>query len=448
MPRVAVLNLARQLAHDEAALSLACKGADVLLVCEAIRRDGIPIALASLLPDGWATMQDISSPSRAGSAVCWRKATMQPAGDSGLVLGSKAGDNVRTRFIAYADLEERATGDVGPYAAWHAPLAKTGSQDEFYLNLWRWAHEHPDAILGGDGNRPHANVAKLLGRQSTGREVIGLHYPADVRLEVAHRLTHLGSDHPIIRATLTTPRKETPVSGLCPFATHKLIPPGANDPAIRPRVAVLHVDAGNAESLYDYFRDRSGGIESHFHIQRDGGLEQYRDIYHQADANHRANDFAVSIETQGYGDGEWTDEQLATIKRLLQWLHDEAGIPLQRCERWDGGGVGYHVQFGAPGPWTPVAKSCPGPKRIAQFDHVLVPWMKSFTTPATATPEELDMDETTLRKIVREEVAAIFRDEDGGLPDIGRARVQSRDGKTVLTLADLLYGILNQIKEK
>jgi hypothetical protein len=165
------------------------------------------------------------------------------------------------------------------------------------------------------------------------------------------------------------------MSGLCPFATHRLIPPGDSDPRIKPRVAILHVDAGNAESLYEYFRDRSGGIESHFHVQADGGLEQYRDIYWQADANNLANDFAVSIETQGWGAGEWTDAQLDTIKRLLLWLRDEAGIPIAECPKWDGAGIGYHTQFGAPGAWTPVAKSCPGPDRIKQFWNVLIPWM-------------------------------------------------------------------------
>ena len=166
-----------------------------------------------------------------------------------------------------------------------------------------------------------------------------------------------------------------------PKAVQKLIPPGSNDPRIKPRVAILHVDAGNAESLHTYFRDRSGGIESHFHIARNGTVEQYRDTDYQADANHQANDFAVSIETQGYGDGTWSPAQLSAIKALLKWLHDVHDIPLEKCEVWDGRGVGYHVQFGAPGPWTPVAKSCPGPQRIKQFESLLVPWMREQSTP-------------------------------------------------------------------
>jgi len=171
------------------------------------------------------------------------------------------------------------------------------------------------------------------------------------------------------------------VSGIYPKAVQRLIPPGPNDPPIVPRIAVLHVDAGNAETLYYYFRDRSGGIESHFFIKKDGTVEQYRDIYWQADANLDGNDFAVSIETQGYGPGEWTAAQLASIKRLLLWLHNETDIPLKRCTAWDGVGVGYHVMWGAPSHWTPVAKTCPGPDRIKQFEALLVPWMERQSKP-------------------------------------------------------------------
>ncbi len=168
---------------------------------------------------------------------------------------------------------------------------------------------------------------------------------------------------------------------LCPFAKHLLIPPGSSDPAITPRVAVLHVDAGGAATLFHFFRDRSGGIESHFHIKWNGDIEQYRDTGFQADANLKANDFAVSIETQGFGNGRWTKAQLESIKKLLLWLKATHGIPLVRCSGPFGAGVGYHTMWGSPSDWTPVAKSCPGPNRILQFDELLVPWMESLKTP-------------------------------------------------------------------
>lgn len=192
--------------------------------------------------------------------------------------------------------------------------------------------------------------------------------------------------------------------GFYPAAKVLDIPAPSNDPVIVPRLAILHVDAGNAASLHDLFeRNQNGsGIESHFFVRKDGVVEQYRSIYRQADANYHANDFAVSIETQGLGAGEWTPEQLRAIQALLLWLHAEAGIPLVKCSAWNGSGIGYHTQFGAPGPWTPVAKSCPGPDRIKQFDAVLVPWVNATRArpakPKHPTPN-LDAAITAVKKV-------------------------------------------------
>ena len=170
---------------------------------------------------------------------------------------------------------------------------------------------------------------------------------------------------------------------LYPKAVPRLIDPGSNDPEIQVVGAILHVDAGNAWSLYDYFKSRSGGIESHFFIRKDGTVEQYRDTGYEADANYKANSFYsggvrkgfVSIETQGYGTGEWTPEQLTSIKALLPWLAKTHGFSLRVCASPVGEGVGFHTLFGAPSAWTPYAKTCPGPDRIRQFRDVIVPWL-------------------------------------------------------------------------
>lgn len=163
--------------------------------------------------------------------------------------------------------------------------------------------------------------------------------------------------------------------GFAPFAIDRNIPAGPSDPVIVPRVVVLHVDAGNASSLYEYFDGKSGGIESHFFVKRNGLIEQYRSIYREADANYLANPFAVSIETQGFAEGEWTAAQIDGINRILSWLYVETngGIPLAKCPTWNGSGVGYHIQFGSPGKWTNRKKSCPGPDRIKQFQEIIVP---------------------------------------------------------------------------
>ena len=170
---------------------------------------------------------------------------------------------------------------------------------------------------------------------------------------------------------------------LYPTARHRLIPPGPNDPKIKPRVLILHVDAGNAASLYHWFNGPSGGIESHFHVPKVEPVEQYRDTDYEADANTEANPFAISVETQGYEFGVWNDHQLAEIKALILWANRVHGIPLKVVDRWDGSGIGYHTQF--PGRWDKRGASCPGPDRKRQFHEVIAPWLAEVAKGAQAT---------------------------------------------------------------
>lgn len=207
-----------------------------------------------------------------------------------------------------------------------------------------------------------------------------------------------------------------------PGARYRPITPGTNDPPIIVIGAILHVDAGNSKSLYGYFNGPSGGIESHFHVPKEYQVEQYRDTGYEADANLKANSFIkdgkrygyVSIETQGFEAGTWNEYQLTEIKKLLQWLSKTHGFPLVRCPAHMSPGVGYHVMFGAPGPWAPNAKSCPGPDRVKQFTNVLVPWMKvaSLTKPDPTTGETVALTDADVQKILNTEI--------GGTDYLGR----------------------------
>lgn len=161
-----------------------------------------------------------------------------------------------------------------------------------------------------------------------------------------------------------------------PDAVKRNIPPPSSgiDPPITARIAILHVAATEADSLYDYFNGPSGGVESHFYVKYNGVVEQYRDTAYQADANMDANDFAISIESQGLADGKWTDAQIASIEKLLLWIHTTHSVPLSVVQTWDGSGVGYHTLFESH--WDKRNASCPGPNRIIQFNQILVPWME------------------------------------------------------------------------
>src|SRR5690242_1025758 len=210
-----------------------------------------------------------------------------------------------------------------------------------------------------------------------------------------------------------------------PSAVRKNIPPGPNDPPIKARVVILHVAATEADSLYNYFNGPSGGVESHFYVKYDGSVEQYRDTSVQADANVMANDFAISIETQGLANGTWTDAQLASIKALIAWCHATHGVPLSVPKTWDGSGVGYHILFEAQ--WDQRGASCPGPNRIKQFNNELVPWMASSTAPK-------EWDDMATKAEVQQAVtdaitaATLLTKADGATirADIGHVRDQLR----------------------
>lgn len=135
-----------------------------------------------------------------------------------------------------------------------------------------------------------------------------------------------------------------------------------------PRVVIFHVIDGEGNAR------PHDGLEWHFEVSYSGAIEQGVDTNRQAAANYHANPFAISVETEGLAAGLWTDAQLDSLVLLSEWCMAEHPLILrQRCPRWDGSGFGHHTMFGAPGPWTPVAKSCPGANRKRQFDEVLLP---------------------------------------------------------------------------
>lgn len=205
---------------------------------------------------------------------------------------------------------------------------------------------------------------------------------------------------------------------LYPAAIQKPIPPGINDPKIKPRVVILHVAVFIGKSLYDYFKDRSGGVESHFYIRLDGTVEQYRDTSIQADANTDANDFAISIETEGMEYGVWTPEQLAAIKALILWCHKTHDIPLVRCPAWDGSGIGYHTLF--PGRWDKRGASCPGPDRKLQFNQIITPWLATAESEddMAMTPEER---QAFIEDVADEMLKRPVKDADGTVRTVGYA---------------------------
>lgn len=170
-----------------------------------------------------------------------------------------------------------------------------------------------------------------------------------------------------------------------PEAIRKNIPPGSNDPKIRPRGIINHIRAGLGDSLFDVFQSR-GGIEAHFYVRFSGVTEQYRDTEYEADAQTDGNSFYldgvrwghISVEHEGKDGDPLTPEQIEADKKLFLWLHQTHNIPLQRLETWNGRGIGWHCQFVQ---FNPLRKACPTQRRIDQIKNTIEPWYASAIVP-------------------------------------------------------------------
>jgi hypothetical protein len=166
-----------------------------------------------------------------------------------------------------------------------------------------------------------------------------------------------------------------------PYGTIKLLPEDASQPDIIPIGVIIHSAAGMS-SPYRYFLN-STDLESTFWVSADGNTEQYMDVTTRADANRYANRFQgadgrwygyISVETASdvNATDPFYDAQYRELVRLVTWLCDTFNIPAVQCPTSKSPGIGWHIMWGAPGDWTPVAKSCPGPTRITQVrDHLI-----------------------------------------------------------------------------
>lgn len=190
-------------------------------------------------------------------------------------------------------------------------------------------------------------------------------------------------------------------------ALTRLLPENTTQPPVRITQVILHVAASEGESLYNWWMHPDNNLESHFYVRYDGTIEQYIDTSRSADANYLANlrpdgTGAMSIETEGLAEGWWTAAQLDSIQRLIDWAHEVHDVPLRVCRTPSDPGVGYHVMFGAPGPWTTKSgKVCPGPMRIDQFLNLIAARFG-------AEPEEFDMTPDELSAAVEKAFRAVL----------------------------------------
>ena len=147
------------------------------------------------------------------------------------------------------------------------------------------------------------------------------------------------------------------------------IPPGPNDPPIKPRIIVLHVMEGSIQSADKRFRNGEG-IEAHFGFPKTGEPWQWRDTDFQADAQATGNDYCISFETEGFATEKLNRNQISWILEVGAWLSGWYEIPARIVVATSERGWGYHRQFPS---WNPNNHSCPGDIRLKQLETVIIP---------------------------------------------------------------------------
>ena len=147
----------------------------------------------------------------------------------------------------------------------------------------------------------------------------------------------------------------------------------------------------SAEANKRYFGRRDITVESTFIVNYDGSCLQVMPASARADANGSANRRAISVEVVGTADEPFTPDQLKTCIAIAQWACQEHPIERRQIPSESESGIGWHVMFGAPGPWTSVrGKQCPGQRRIVQVAHQIIPAVRPETTRPDAPKQEDD----------------------------------------------------------
>ena len=356
--------------------------------------------------DRWVVFHDTSQSDLAGNMLALRKDRVRvldhrwELGVSG-VRSEPGLPGMEARHILWADLEIDGAYRVRVIVVHFPPKRFWDHWPAMVTAVNRVAAASPYPVLvASDFNKLARAVGPALHLPTSMVGIVGWAHAAEIAVSDT-RTVNVGSDHPGIQLQVTgvtTHEEGGQMHGFMPGAIVHNIPPGSNDPGIVPCGVIAHVAVSLASSLGDFF-EHDGGIESHFYIRFDGSFEQYRSIFFEADAQGDGNSFTlggrrvgfVSVETEGMGDGEWTPEQLATFKCIVLWVKSQSDFPLEVCPEWNSPGVGYHALHPR---WNKNAHSCPGPKRIAQFNQTIVPWLHGNPRPTPDPTKEDDVSWT------------------------------------------------------
>jgi hypothetical protein len=161
------------------------------------------------------------------------------------------------------------------------------------------------------------------------------------------------------------------------------------------------------QSIYNWFNRADVVTESNFIIRQDRRRRRLADhgLGRARRRERRRQRPGISVECCGGGDEPLTDYQVGALVDLGIWARGaHPAIAARIIPTPTGSGFGWHVMFGAPGPWTTVnGKVCPGAPKIAQLKSTVFPAIFRGT-PVQEDPfmALTDAEQKEMRDILRE----------------------------------------------
>lgn len=178
-----------------------------------------------------------------------------------------------------------------------------------------------------------------------------------------------------------------------PFAVVRYIASHGKRPANRPRLVILHTNAGSrsssGEATWRWIEaELAAGrtpTQPHHQVDLDGTVWQYLDYNEKGVGSVSAEGSCITVETQDYGSNAgpigmqlWSQRQVEALAQVCANAHRVFGVPLVEASAPDGAGIGWHSMWGIntaaskPNPWTiAVGKTCPGSARIGQVGQII-----------------------------------------------------------------------------
>lgn len=148
----------------------------------------------------------------------------------------------------------------------------------------------------------------------------------------------------------------------------------------KPTLLVYHTNGGPhsafPKDLWNYQSYSTTKIFSHMDIGLDGEIWQGVDLANRATCNAAANPWSTAVELQDHGylsvptdEDPLSVEQCVAIVDFTVWWCKWTGISPIKPDKWNGDGVGVHVDFPE---WSESGHTCPGKIRTKQLRELLI----------------------------------------------------------------------------